>query len=180
LTVSGKFCPICKHKNPRTATVCGYCGALLEENTTSGGATTKNTDEQSNIPVKNTGPFIDIALIPEGGLAIYINEAITPLYLQLDRELIIGRNTEKTSETFLDLFGVDAFNLGLSRRHAIIRRAESGFEVIDLASTNGSWLNGERLIPNKPYPLASGSQLRFARMQLHVIYNPKLKGTKKI
>ena len=179
MTVSGKFCPICKHKNARTATVCAYCGALLEENLTNAVAITEETGGQTQVSTENVGSFIDTALIPEGGIAIYIIGATKSLYLQLDTELIIGRNTGKSSETFLDLFGVDAFNLGLSRRHAMIRRAESGFEVIDLSSTNGSWLNAERLIPNRPYSLASGSQLRFAHMRLFVMHRSVLEGVKK-
>jgi pSer/pThr/pTyr-binding forkhead associated (FHA) protein len=53
----------------------------------------------------------------------------------------------------------------------MIRRAGTGFEIVDLASTNGSWLNDERLVPNKPYPLANGSQLRFGRMRLLVLFH---------
>ena len=176
---SGKFCPICKNKNPRTASVCRYCGALLEENLTDIVATTKNTGGQSNVPTENFGSFIDIALIPEGGIGIYAGGALKPYYLYIDRELVIGRKMEMTSETLLDLSDLDAFNLGLSRRHAMIRRTQSEFEVIDLSSTNGTWLNNERLIPNKPYPFVSGSQLRLGRMRLFVMYHAVLKGARK-
>ena len=54
----------------------------------------------------------------------------------------------------------------------MIRRTDEGYVLIDLASTNGSWLNDDRLAPNKPYPLPSGSQLRFGRMRLLILYNP--------
>jgi pSer/pThr/pTyr-binding forkhead associated (FHA) protein len=122
---------------------------------------------------------VDAALIPEGGVGVYIAGSFKPQYLRMDTELIIGRNTDNSPETFLDLIDLDAFNMGISRRHAVIRRAGSGFEVVDLSSTNGTWLNAERLVPNRPYPLASGSQLRLGRVRLFVIYNSKLKGTKK-
>ena len=181
LDVLGKFCPICKHKNERTALVCGYCGALLDEAFTSVAATTKNTGEPSNLPVENFGSYINVALIPEGGIGIYATGTEKPYYLHMDKGLVIGRKMEATSvsESFLDLSLLDGYNVGLSRRHAIIRRAESGFEVIDLSSTNGTWLNEERLIPNKPYPFASGAQLRLSRMRLFVVYQIVLKGTKK-
>jgi len=52
----------------------------------------------------------------------------------------------------------------------MIRREVNGYEVIDLSSRNGTWLNDDQLIPNKPYSLASGSQLRLARMRLFVLY----------
>jgi pSer/pThr/pTyr-binding forkhead associated (FHA) protein len=41
---------------------------------------------------------------------------------------------------------------------------------MDLSSTNGTWLNDERLIPHKPYPLTSGSQLRLGRMRFVILF----------
>ncbi len=32
----------------------------------------------------------------------------------------------------------------LSRRHAELRRDKTGYQLVDLSSTNGSWVNGER------------------------------------
>jgi pSer/pThr/pTyr-binding forkhead associated (FHA) protein len=60
--------------------------------------------------------------------------------------------------------------MGLSRRHALIRQTVSGYEIIDLASTNGTWLNDERLVPYTPYPLQSGSQLRLSRIRLFIFH----------
>lgn len=179
LKASGKFCPICKHKNPHTASICGYCGALLEESHVNNADTTKNTGEQLSAPIENGGAHIDFALIPEDGIGIYIEGAAKPYYLYIENELIIGRKLDITSEAVLDLSELDAFNLGLSRRHAKICRKDSGYELIDLGSTNGTWLNTERLIPNKPYSFASGSQLRLGRMLLFILYRYSLQGTKK-
>ena len=179
MEVSGKFCPVCKNKNPHTATICEYCGAVLDEIVTNVVATTQNTGEQIKVPTEGVVPFVDAALIPEGGIGVYAAGSFKPQYFKVDKELVIGRNAEKSSEPFLDLSDLDAFNLGLSRRHALIRQSESGFEVIDLSSTNGTWLNAERLVPNKPYPFASGAQLRVGRMRLFVIYRSNLKGTQK-
>jgi len=61
--------------------------------------------------------------------------------------------------------------MGVSRRHAIIRRAEFGFEIIDLTSRNGTWLNEKQLVPNRPYPFASGAQVRLGRMRLLIVYH---------
>lgn len=179
LKTSGKFCPICKHKNPHTASICGYCGALLEDSHANKVDTTKNTGEQLSTPIENGGAHIDFALIPEDGIGIYIEGIAKPYYLHIDKELIIGRKLDVTSEAVLDLSDMDAFNLGLSRRHAMICRKDSGYEIVDLASTNGTWLNTERLIPNKPYPFASGSQLRLGRMLLFVLYRYALQGAKR-
>jgi pSer/pThr/pTyr-binding forkhead associated (FHA) protein len=60
---------------------------------------------------------------------------------------------------------------GVSRRHAMIRRIDSEFEVFDLGSRNGTWLNARQLLPNQPYRFASGSHLRLGRMQLFIMYH---------
>lgn len=179
MKVSGKFCPICKQKNLRTATICSYCGAILEEHPTVEVTTIKNAGELASVPAGDLRPFIDFALIPEGGIGIYVAGALKPQYLAIDHELLIGRMMEASSESVLGLSDVDAYNMGLSRRHAIIRRIESRYEITDLSSTNGTWLNNERLIPNKPYPFASGSQIQVGRLRLFVIYHHALDVTKK-
>ncbi len=48
----------------------------------------------------------------------------------------------------------------VSRRHAEIRRQDGGYAVVDLDSTNGTLLNGERLDPHRPSPLAHGDRIR--------------------
>lgn len=174
MKVSGKFCPVCKHRNALTDSVCGFCGASLVENWTEAISTTKNTGRIGKEPLQNAESFIDAALIPENGVAIYVAGASKPYYVRVENELVIGRKVEELSEPFLDLSEEGAFDMGLSRRHALIRRTDAGFEIVDLDSRNGTRLNGERLVPHKPYPLASGSNLRFGRMRLFVLYRTSL------
>lgn len=170
MATSAKICPICKNENVETASVCGHCGALLDANLTNLVALTENIGGQAGAPVENPESFIDVTLIPESGVGIYVAGVSKPYYLHVYKELIIGRTSEALEAT-LDLSDLDAFNMGVSRRHAVLRRTESGFEVVDLSSRNGTWLNAERLIPNKPYPLTSGSQLRIGQMRLLVMYH---------
>lgn len=166
-----KFCPVCKNKNDGKATLCKFCGALLGYHPWDSFATTVNTEVAEKGPSKVTESLIDHALIPEGGIAVYATGASKPIYLQVEKELVFGRQSEKGFDpSLLDLTELGGYQMGLSRRHAMIRRTAAGFEIIDLASTNGSWLNDERLVPNRPYPLASGAQLRFGRMRLLILY----------
>ena len=175
LEINEKFCPVCKNKNDRSAVVCIHCGASFEHQSESA-ATTRNAELPDMAPAKIAPSSIDDKLIPEDGVAIYVAGSAKPVYLRFDKELVLGRKVEEPSEgNLLDLSELGGYAMGISRRHAMIRRGEAGYELIDLASTNGSWLNEQRLSPNKPYPLASGSQLRFGRMQLLILYNPKKK-----
>jgi len=170
--ISAKFCSICKNKNDREAIVCVHCGAVLETYLADSAGTTRSTGVQTKGTEKTGELFIDEAMAPVSGIAIYVAGTAKPVFLSSDQEFIIGRKVQATSEVFLDLSKLGGYYLGLSRRHAMIRRTEHGYEVTDLSSSNGTWLNDERLIPHKPYLLTSGSQLRFARMQFFVLYRP--------
>lgn len=174
VTTSSKFCPICKTENAATALACQNCGALLESAPTDVLAVPENSGGPANAVVQNLSPFIEESLIPADGVGIYIAGGSKPYYVSIYRELIIGREADATLEAVLDLSDLDAFAMGVSRRHAKIRRADKGFEVIDLASRNGSWLNAERLTPHKAYPFASGSQLRMGQMRMLIVYKPQV------
>lgn len=54
--------------------------------------------------------------------------------LELDEELVLGREG-----------GVEIDDDQMSRRHAVIRAVADGFEVEDLGSLNGTFVNGQRI-----------------------------------
>ena len=180
MDISAKFCPVCKNRNEREALICVHCGASLETYATDSAAT--RTTEVQQFPETLGELRIDEALAPPNGIAIYVESTPKPVFSSFDGEFVIGRKVDgkETTGAFFDLSALGGYHLGLSRRHALIRRTEAGYDVIDLSSSNGTWLNDERLIPNLPYPLTSGSQLRLARMRLFVLYRRVPETKKKI
>ena len=177
-----KFCPVCKQKNELEAIVCTRCGTSLETYPVDETAITRTTEVQTRVVERMGELLINEALIPIGGIAMYLAGTSDPVFLSSEKEFVIGRKVEEegTTEAFLDLAKLGGYQMGLSKRHAMIRRSENGYEVIDLASRNGTWLNGVQLLPDQPYPLASGSQLRLARMRLLILYRPVLEAKQKI
>jgi hypothetical protein len=167
------ICLVCNTKNELDAVVCWKCGAELADPYLDPGATTKTTDPLAKEHHATEDVRTDHAAVPASGIAVYVAGVRTPAYIDTKGEFVIGRKVEKTSdlpETMLDLSPLGGYGLGISRRHAVIRRVEQGYEVVDLGSVNGSWLNNERLVPHKSYPLASGAQLRLGSMRLFVLY----------
>ena len=183
MTVSENVCPVCKNKNELEAIVCGHCGAALEDPFMDPGAKTKTTDMPAVDPARFKDWSIDKTTVPHGGIAVYVEGEADPVYIDSKGEFVIGRKVGATSdiaEALLDLSPVGGYHLGLSRRHAVIRRAGHGYEVLDLGSVNGTWLNNERLVPHKAYPLASGSHLRLGSMRLFVHYRPLAEAKQKL
>ena len=51
---------------------------------------------------------------------------------------------------------------GISRKHALLEQEAGRYYISDLASTNGTWLNGERLVPNEKKVLVNEDLITFA------------------
>jgi hypothetical protein len=63
-------------------------------------------------------------------------------------------------------------NARVSRYHAHVRWVGSSWLVYDLESTNGTFVDGERLTPAKPRRLRSGATLRLGDYDLRVLDRP--------
>jgi hypothetical protein len=85
-------------------------------------------------------------------------------------ELTVGRNTGNPTDAApdVDLTPYGAADSGVSRLHVRIRRKGVLLYVVDLGSTNGTWLNGRKLIPDGERLLRHGDQLRLSRLKIRV------------
>jgi FHA domain len=177
-SVSGKFCPVCKRKNEPGATACAYCGSPLEYSQ-EGPSTTqrvnrKEEEETNVLPQMAEEAFQKTFKPPKEGIAIYVKGYAAPIEIRTEGELILGRLLiGEAEQAFIDLKPFGGYENGVSRHHAMIRRTHRGYEILDLGSTNGTWLVKKRLIPEKAYPLDSGAQVRLGRLQLFMIYQEK-------
>jgi hypothetical protein len=174
-SVSGIFCPVCKHKNEPGAAVCVTCGAPLAGYSQVEPPTIPRVnrgEEVTNpLPGMSEEAFQKAFKTPEKGIAIYVPDYAELVGIREEDELTLGRLfTGDLQERFVDLKPYYAYENGVSRRHALIHRTDQGYEILDLDSTNGTWLNNKPLIPHRPYPLESGSQVRLGRLQIIVTY----------
>jgi hypothetical protein len=171
--MSEKLCPVCKRKNDVTAAYCIFCGASLEFEQTGQSTTTRRvTSEGIALSEVMEQEYITSLKLPDQGIALYLVDNAKPIAVRIDREFTLGRRlTDIRSETFLDLTPYGGYEFGVSHRHAMIRRTDTGYEILDLESTNGTMLNRKRILPNTPYPLPSGSRIRLGKMVLYTIYN---------
>jgi hypothetical protein len=77
----------------------------------------------------------------------------------------------------IDLTADLAMEHGVSREHACIFRRGDVIEVEDLASTNGTMLNGTRLAPYLPVPLKHGDQLQLGKLVIEVCFGANQRRT---
>jgi hypothetical protein len=84
-------------------------------------------------------------------------------------QIVIGRESPNNDEKpDLDLTPYNAAKLGVSRRHVLITKEDNMLKVVDLGSTNGTYLNGVPLRPNQPRVLRTGDKLSLGQLVLTV------------
>jgi hypothetical protein len=167
-----KFCPSCHLINKADAVICEHCGRPFESDSEEHLSTIKMGKATKFFPeslVEKIGKMNREA--PPEGVAIYVPDQTDPIEICLEDKFIIGRLTEKTEEKVVDLTPFNAYDLGVSRRHIVIRHTGKLYNVTDLNSANGTWVNEQILLPQHPYPLNSGSQIRLGRMWIFVVFH---------
>jgi hypothetical protein len=172
-------------KNEAGAKKCIYCNTPLGVQASQKTVMLRNLHEVTgtlpdsyedflDAPAPPTERFMDFEL-PSKGIALINLENGQPITMQEEKAFILGRVSAelKTREPLVDLTELDALELGVSRVHAMIRRTRDGYQIVDLESSNGTWLENQRLIPNQPYPLESGDRIRVGRLNILIFY-PKI------
>lgn len=94
---------------------------------------------------------------------------LMPLIVPVEGINVLGRtDSAGGAQPDFDLSPLGAREGGVSRQHAALLGGEDGVLILDLTSTNGTWLNQRRLTPNQPYPLRVGDTLRLGSLCLTI------------
>ena len=59
----------------------------------------------------------------------------------------------------------------VSRRHAAIERSSGGYSIVDMDSSAGTFLNGQKLPPNAPFKLENGCRVSFGHSGADYIWD---------
>ncbi|MEP7284565.1 MAG: FHA domain-containing protein [Chloroflexota bacterium] len=133
----------------------------------------KNESENPSMQTKQlrgTASLDDIAAAPrEDTIVIFVDDQREPIGAVVQPQLTLGRHVSGSqSRSHVDLDSYGAFDRGVSRIHARIKRDGKKFLVEDLDSSNGTFINAKPLEPNTPYPLKSGNELRLGELRMRV------------
>ena len=107
---------------------------------------------------------------PPEGISFYLLNGEKLIAQRTEREFVLGRASDANSGPLVDLTDFDGSGQGVSRRHAMVRALDKKYILVDLNSSNGTWLNGQRLVPTKPYDVHNGAVIQLGRMKLLVSY----------
>jgi pSer/pThr/pTyr-binding forkhead associated (FHA) protein len=91
------------------------------------------------------------------------------LHERITETMTIGRGSGAGAPD-IDLTPYFASENGVSRRHAIVLARRRFLTIRDLNSTNGTFINGLRLMPQQDVPLEHGDRLRFGKLRATVMF----------
>lgn len=161
-------CPSCGSDNLPGTLFCVQCGTYLPSG---GPLRTEPLPEQDDGPQTALRPRHD-GSDPDSAkhtlsIEVTVQDTGRIVLLSGDREILVGR-LDSAHGIFpeLDMTADGGLEEGVSRRHARIYVRESTCFVEDLDSTNGSFLNGDRITPYLPYAFHDGDVLTFGSLQL--------------
>ena len=86
-----------------------------------------------------------------------------------DRSILIGRCDFESNERLdIDLMTHGGREKGVSRCHAALFQSGHKLSLVDLNSTNGTYLNGVPLLTNQPHHVQDGDEICLGKMLFHI------------
>ena len=148
------YCTNCGHRNPEGSNFCSSCGSPLADQASTdttitfmAGELDAELEEEIHIAPEELEGGRGVLIVkrgPNAGSKFFVDSAT----------IQIGRHPD--SDIFLD-------DITVSRRHAEIRRGDQGFELHDVGSLNGTYVNRERV---EEADLRSGDEIQIGKFKL--------------
>ncbi len=102
-------------------------------------------------------------------LVLQLVESDARLTITPGKETLFGRfDPDGLDSSQVDLSPYGGRKKGVSRVHAAIYRSRHTLSLADLGSSNGTFLNGERLQPQQTRVLRDGDEIRFGQLAAKV------------
>ena len=162
-------CPNCGKKNRRVDVFCYACGNILEPE--GGKFDTQHFSNATN------DLYRDDYFGPDSVMIVELRDS--EQYFELrpqnrDHEVVVGRSTGNSAMIpDIDLAEHQGDKLGVSRLHLAIKHdaEHDAVQIYDLGSSNGTYINGQKLHPKELRVLRHNDELRLGRLVMRVFFN---------
>lgn len=158
------FCTACGKSNPDDARFCAQCGTRIAGTEATGDTGAETTTTISAIVERAESSDRDLSAVDAAAVdALPVGSALLVVQrgpgagsrFLLDTDLVtVGRHPD--SSIFLD-------DVTVSRRHAEFRRTGGDFEVSDVGSLNGTYVNRDRI---DAVALTDGDEVQIGKYRL--------------
>jgi len=170
------LCPKCQHQELPGALFCSECGAQL---VTVDAMTTQNfnqihpetyTSTFNNIEVEAPEPELGVKDDREVVITLRFVDSDKIIHLSGRPEYSLGRTAEgQPILPDVDLSENEAYSQGVSRLHASIKINTQRVSIMDLGSSNGTRVNGQKIVPHVDYPIKHGDVIALGKLRFQLI-----------
>lgn len=160
-----QICENCGKGNPANEKYCYACGHILPAGLQAVATHSLPGDNALKPQLRwGTAYFGDHMV-----LRVHVRDANELIEKRFETDCVLGRTLPDDAQA-IDLTPYQAVDLGVSRQHAKLSRQSATIMVQDLGSTNGTFLNGQKLLPYQPRVLRNEDELCLGNLVLRVSF----------
>ena len=107
----------------------------------------------------------------DGKIKLHVVGMPAPIEVRLKPAIILGRpDKDNASEMNVDLTLFGAAEQGVSRQHAVLELINKTVMLTDLGSTNGTFLNNQRVMPQQRRVVRDNDEIRLGKLVMHIYF----------
>ena len=165
------LCPNCRHEEVPGALFCSECGAQLVF--TDASNTTALPGKQMVDDLPGTAPMQpNMTSTLRARIMVHIIDNGKLIPVTDKTEFTVGRSSEGQPITpDVDLGEFNAFDFGVSRLHIVVRLRDEKLSIMDLGSSNGTFINGIRIPVNSEQNISSGDVVSLGKFRIQILVN---------
>jgi hypothetical protein len=159
-------CAFCGHRFDRDLTACPQCGTPHQASDHT--FTTEVRRPPLTLPAKTDGSSV---LADNCKVVMQFLPSAVCFSMDLREPLTLGRIITPPGTAVMDLNHFNAYRHGVSSWHCRLERRDTRLYVTDLNSTNGTYLNGERIPAYEPQIVNDGSELILGTLRIILFFH---------
>lgn len=171
------ICPTCHVENLPGAMFCAECGAQLVNSDYRTTHAFKRSPSDTLDVNRLQAELVAEARTPtpepvDAAISLHLVDSGQIMHLAGRNEFTFGRVTEgQPILPDVDLSPYEAYSQGVSRLHASLKVTGQRVVIMDLGSSNGTRVNGQKIIPHADYPLNHGDIITLGKLKFQVLIN---------
>lgn len=123
---------------------------------------TVTVQKMTPVPDRTSGQ-VPSNFVTGGNMKVVAMNAPSRIEIDVTKDrFILGKNPALVD-------GVISFNNMISRKHCEITKEGGNYFITDLGSANGTYVNGAKIQPNVPTPIANGDIIRLANSDFQIV-----------
>jgi hypothetical protein len=165
------ICPNCRHEEVPGALFCSECGGQLVFSDVS--STTALPEEQLKDDLPGTAPMQpNMTSTLRARIMVHIIDNGKLIPVTDKTEFTVGRASEGQPITpDVDLGEFNAFDYGVSRLHIVVRLTGEKLTIMDLGSSNGTFINAVRVPVNSEQSVTSADIISLGKFRIQILVN---------